>query len=142
MHEIPRPQGSLTTLVSELVGDTVVALCRDRTPGVVWVRIASRLHCVGGAMKTLPVGAQFAAAGVIDPPGSVRAVELELIGRDRYSARVYRDGWLLILPPGSGADKQRVTFHYETGESVESELPPAACLVDSGGTSYAPLPKT
>ena len=86
------------------------------------------------------VGAHFVVAGVIDPPGSVRSVSVELLGGDTFNARVCAEGWLLVLPPGSGGYRQRVTFQYESGEQMESAvLPPASQSIDSGGTAFAPL---
>ena len=146
MHEIFRPRGSLITLMSELADErTTVALCRDRTPSVVWINITSvgdepRHYCVSGGMKMLPAGEHFVAAGVIDPPGSIGGVELQLLGGGRYAARICPEGWLLILPPGTGGYRQRATFRYRSGKSVESAiLPPAGMSLDSGGTRYAPL---
>lgn len=79
-------------------------------------------------------------AGVIDPAGSVRAVAVELLGGDSFNARVCAEGWLLILPPGSGSYRQRVTFEYESGAELQSAvLPPADQSIDSGGTAFAPL---
>lgn len=145
MHDV-EAQGPLSTLLRERIDEqSVVTLSVDATPSVVWVTAESggdvpRRTCVSGAMKILQVGTRYVAAGVIDPPGSVRAVELQLDGSERLDAAVRAEGWLLVLPPGAGDQDQRATFTYQTGETVESEtLPPAAASIDSGGTGYAPI---
>lgn len=142
----PEPRVPLTTLLRETIGDQLeVTLSRDDASPAVWVTVKSgqeapRRYRVTGAMKTFQIGERFLAAGVIDPPGSVRAVELQLLGSDRLEATVCPEGWLLVLPPSAGDHHQRVTVTYRTGETVESEtLPPAAASIDSGGTSYASI---
>lgn len=145
MEERFRQQGSLVPLLAEQVDDDLsVALCRDLTPCIVWVSITSagrsRVHAVSGEMKTLQAAERFVVAGVNDPARPVRAVVVELLGGGRFEAKVSAEGWLLILPPGSGEYRQRVTFEYESGEPVESDvLPPASQSIDSGGTAFAPL---
>jgi hypothetical protein len=101
---------------------------------------AGNLRNPARSVANRTAGEHFVAAGVIDPPGSIDGVELELLGDDRYEARVCAEGWLPILPPGTGGYRQRATFRYQSGKSVESAmLPPAGLSVDSGGTEFAPL---
>jgi hypothetical protein len=146
MEQLSPAQGPLTVLIGEAVGEHAqVDLCSDARRGVVWVRISSagveqQLYGISGGMKTLAAGAHFVAAGVIDPPGSIQGVELELLGHERYRARVCPNGWLLVLGPEAGGYEQRVTFTDRTGHRLESAtLPPAAQSLDSGGTSYGPV---